>query len=311
MRAMRRVLAGLAFGGVVAGGVWLAIPLFEPAPLDDASFAARYATPLAPPEGGIAVYHLGHSLVGRDMPAMLAQMAGEGHIYDSQLGWGSSLKDHAEETVFGFAEENAHPRFRPVAEALGSGDYDAVVLTEMVEIRDAIRYHDSGNYLAYWAAAARAVRPDVRVYLYETWHELDAPEGWLERIDADLSRYWEADLLRRAMAVPEAGTIHVIPGGTALAAVVRAAEAGEIQGLTRREDLFLPDDGIHFNDIGAYVMALVHYGVLYGRSPVGLPAALKKADGTPATALSPEAARVVQEMVWQVITRYPPAGVEG
>lgn len=311
MRAVRRILAGVALGGVVAGGIWFAMPLFEPAPLDAASFAARYATPLPPPEGALSVYHLGHSLVGRDMPAMLAQMAGASHAYDSQLGWGSSLKDHAEDTVYGFAEENAHPRFRPVAEALGSGDYDAVVLTEMVEIRDAIRYHDSGNFLAHWARKARAARSDVRVYLYETWHELDDPEGWLERIDADLSRYWEGELLRRAMAVPEVGTIHVIPGGTALAAVVRAAEAGEIPGLSRREELFLPDDGIHFNDIGAYVMALVHYGVLYGRSPVGLPAALNKADGTRAAALSPEAARRVQEVVWQVITRYPPTGVAG
>lgn len=311
MRLTQWVLSGLALASAAAGATWLSMRFLEPAALTEAAFAARYATPLPPPEGPLAVYHLGHSLVGRDMPVMLDQLAGEGHRHDSQLGWGTSLKDHATGKVNGFAEENAHPRFRPVEEALTSGGYDAVVLTEMVEIRDAIRYHDSGSYLAHWAAEARRARPDVRAYLYETWHDLKDPEGWLERIDADQTRYWEAELLRRAMAEPEAGTIHVIPGGPVLAAVVRAAEAGEIPGLSRREELFLPADGIHINDIGAYVIALAHYAVLYGRSPVGLPAALMKADGTRATALSPEAALRVQEMVWDVITRYPPTGVDG
>jgi hypothetical protein len=311
MRLMRWGLSGVALLGAVAAGVWLAMRALEPAPLSERAFADRYATPLPPPEGPLAVYHLGHSLVGRDMPVMLDQLAGAGHSHASQLGWGTSLKDHATGSVNGFAEENAHPRFRPAAEALASGDYDAVVLTEMVEIRDAIRYHDSGRYLAHWAAAAHKARPDARVYLYETWHDLKDADGWLERIDADQPRYWEGELLRRAMALPEAGTIYVIPGGPALAAVVRAAEAGEIPGLLRREELFLPGDGIHLNDIGAYVIALAHYAVLYGRSPVGLPAALRKADGTPATALSPEAALRVQEVVWGVITRYPPTGVQG
>jgi len=311
MRGMRQVLSGVVVAGAVLGGIWLATALFEPAPLTPEAFAARYVTPLAPPEAPLAVFHLGHSLVGRDMPVMLDQLAGPGHSHASQLGWGASLMNHATGEVNGFAEENAHPRFRSVGEAVASGAYDAVVLTEMVEIRDAIRYHDSGHYLAHWSKEVRKARPGARVFLYTTWHELDDPEGWLERIDVDQSRYWEGELLRHAMAQPDAATIHVIPGGLVLAAVARAAEAGEISGLSRREDLFLPGDGIHFNDIGAYVMALTHYAVLYGRSPVGLPAALAKADGTPATALSPEAAERVQVVVWEVITRYPPAGVQG
>ena len=147
------------------------------------------------------VYHLGHSLVGRDMPAMLAQLAGEGHRYESQLGWGATLKAHwGDDTVAGFAEENAHPRFRAAREAADSADYDAVVLTEMVEIRDAIRYHDSPAYLRRWADRILGARPDARVFLFETWHPLDDPEGWLNRLDRDLGRYWEGELLARAQA---------------------------------------------------------------------------------------------------------------
>jgi hypothetical protein len=45
--------------------------------------------PLPAPKGPLKTYHLGHSLVGRDMPAMLAQLAG--HEYHSQLGWSKAL----------------------------------------------------------------------------------------------------------------------------------------------------------------------------------------------------------------------------
>ena len=46
-----------------------------PAPLDRAALDGLYARPLPPPAGPLAVYFVGHSLVGRDMPAMLAELA--------------------------------------------------------------------------------------------------------------------------------------------------------------------------------------------------------------------------------------------
>ena len=86
------------------------------------------------------------------------------------------------------------------------------------------------------------------------------------------------------------------------------------QGLTRRHDLFAtqPDgspDPIHFNDLGAYLMALTHFAVLYHHSPEGLPHQLARADGSRAQALSPKAAQVLQRVVWHVVTRYPSTGV--
>ncbi|QYK42265.1 MAG: hypothetical protein KF887_03805 [Paracoccaceae bacterium] len=318
MQRWWKLAAGAAGAGVAAFALWRAIAL--PAALDDAAFAARYATALPPPEGALSIYHLGHSLVGRDMPAMVAQLAGaaglDGHAWHSQLGWGASLDQHWRDEVPGFEQENGTPAFRPARAALASGDYDAVVLTEMVELRDAIRWHDSARALADWAALARAGRGDARVYLYETWHRLDDPDGWLSRLDADLPRLWEGVLLRQAMARSGVGTIHVIPAGQAMAAVVRAVEAGEIPGLTTRDDLFArtPEgmlDPIHLNDIGAYVVALTHFAVLYGRSPEGLPHALTRADGSPATAPEPEAAAAMQRLVWRAVLGYRPSGMAG
>lgn len=278
--------------------------------LTDAQMQALYADPLPAPEGPLAVFHIGHSLVNRDMPAMLAQLAGEGHRYESQLGWGATLQSHWGDTpVNGFETENAHPRYRPAREAVASGDYDAIVLTEMVEIRDSLRYFEPARYLAQFTKAARDARPDTRIYLYETWHPLSDPEGWLERIDADLPRYWEAGILRRALAqLPAGQRIHLIPAGQALAAFVRAVEAaGGVGNVTTRRDLFADD--IHLNDLGNYFVALVHYAVLYEDNPEGLPHELLRADGTPAIAPSPETARLMQHVVWQVVQNQPLTGV--
>jgi hypothetical protein len=301
--ALRRLRAAI---GLPPGGG-------QPDPIDRAAFDALYHAPLSPPEGPLQVYHLGHSLVGRDMPAMLAQLAGAGHGFASQLGWGATLKSHwdPDTPVKGFEAENIHPEFRDPVEALASGDYDAVVLTEMVEIRDALAYFDSPGYLRRIARAARDGNPDARVYLYETWHTLDDAEGWLTRLDRDLDRYWETALLRVALAGDGMDRpIHVIPAGQVMAAFARRLEiSGGIGPIRSHEDLF--SDDIHFNDYGAYLVALTHFAVLYGRAPMGLPHALHRSDGQPADDPGAEAARAMQETVWDVVTAYRPSGVAG
>lgn len=319
------LLALLAAAGLLAWSraqrpTLAALPLPQPAPgLVEAAFA-----PKLPPAGGpLRVYHLGHSLVGRDMPAMLAQLAPPGHAFASQLGWGASLREHWEPDVpvKGLETENTHPQFRPARAAVASGDYDAVVLTEMVELKDAILYHDSPRYLHLWADLARAANPQTEVYLYETWHRLDDPAGWLDRLDRDLPGLWEgrlanADLVQSGAERP----LRVIPAGQVLAAFVRVAEAGAagtaggIDGIAGREDLFARTadgavDPIHLGDLGNYLVALTHYAVLYRRSPLGLPHELRRADGSPATAPSAAAARRMQEVVWAVVSAYPRSGV--
>lgn len=307
------IIAGLA---ALACGFAAWSYLGGPRALTSEELAARYEAPLPPPNGPLAVFHLGHSLVGRDMPAMLAQLAQHDHA--SQLGWGTPLKAHWEpdEPIQGFDVENAHDHYRDAKEALASGDYTAFVLTEMVEVEAAIEYFDAPVYLEKWVSAARDGNPDIRVFLYETWHDLTDPQGWLTRLDTDPERYWEGVLLAQAMAAnPDDGPIHVIPAGRVMAELVRRIEAGSgVDGITSREDFFARlDDGsidpIHINDLGAYLVALTHYAVLYQRSPVGLPAQLDRADGTPAIAPGPDLADLMQQTVWDVVSTLPITGI--
>lgn len=282
-----------------------------PAPLDRAALDGLYARPLPPPAGPLAVYFVGHSLVGRDMPAMLAELAPAGHRYESELGWGANLKSHwGDAEIAGFAQENAHPRYRDAQEATGSGDYDAFVFTEMLNISTSLRYYDTPGYLHRFAARIREARPDARIFLYETWRALGDPEGWMDRFDPDLTELWEGGILAQTLAYADTGgPIHVIPAGQVLARVVRAVEArpGGIDGVASRSDLF--SDDVHLNDIGAYLVAVTHHAVLYQRDPAGLPRQLHRADGTPAVAPGPELAALIQATAWDVVTHYPKTGV--
>ncbi len=294
------VIAALAAVGLYAR---------DPGPLDVESFEALYASPAPRHSGSRQVFHIGHSLVGRDMPAMLAQLAGDGHDYASQLGWGATLQSHWDPDVpiNGFEQENAHDKYRDAHDAVGSGAFDTLVLTEMVEITAAIQYFDSPRMLHNWVDKAQAA--GMPVYFYETWHELDHEDGWRMRLDRDLEMYWEGQIMRPALAMQDAPQpIYLIPGGQVMAAIADALERdGPVGPLTGHADLF--SDNIHFNDYGAYLIALTHYAVLYQQSPVGLPHQLLRADGSAADDVGPEAALMMQTIVWDVVTSLPRTGV--
>lgn len=326
MMRIRRSLwltAGLLATGAVLAAVGAGVmsALRADPPLPPPIAAAPNAPPLPAPAQGLRVFHLGHSLVGRDMPAMVQQLADAaglaGHDHHSQLGWGTSLREHWEPglTINGFEAENAHPRFRPARPALESGEYDAVILTEMVELRDAIRWHDSPAYVPRWVAAARAANPGARVYLYTSWHNLEHPDGWLERLQGDPAALWQPYLLAPVWADPALGPLHVIPVTEVLAELTRRLGAGDgADGLRVPADLFArnPDgtlDTIHVNDQGLYLVALTHFATLYHRDPRGLPHALARADGTPAQAPTEGAAALMQAVVWDVVRAHPLTGI--
>ncbi|UFM65643.1 hypothetical protein LOS78_18630 [Paracoccus sp. MA] len=313
---MRYLLALLVVVALAALFYWRHAQRAGAVPDDGADVQALYQAGRALPQGPLRVYHLGHSLVGRDMPAMLAQLAGQGHDYALQLGWGTALREHFQgpDAINGYEQENATPRHREAHEALQSGDYDAFVMTEMVRLQDAIQYKESRLYAGKWAAEAAAANSEAQIFLYESWHALDDQPDWLSRLPDDLETMWKPALLWPAARAADR-PVWLIPVGQVMARLVAEAEGkGGIAEMTSREDLFArnPDgslDSIHPNDLGSYLVALTHYAVLYGKSPVGLPHQLLRADGNPAEAPSPELARRMQELVWEVVSAEPLTGL--
>jgi hypothetical protein len=255
------------------------------------------------------VYHLGHSLVGPDMPFMLAQLADGHHDYKTQVGWGTYLQQHWEQGDQVPGLNLGAPDFVSMEEAIGGNDFDAYVMTEAVEIKDALKWHDPPGYLSKIVATINKNNPGARVYFYETWHHVNDPNGWLNRLENDFQEFWMDQILYAAVhdldySVP----IYVIPAGQAFLNFFRELPhqtdfPGDI------EHRFFFSDDIHLNDIGNYFVALVHYAVLYGRSPVGLPYALQKPDGSAAAAPSEEIARFMQEIVWQTVVSNKKTGV--
>jgi hypothetical protein len=278
--------------------------------LDEQSLRIIYGDPLPAVEAPLQVFHLGHSLVGPDMPAFLAQLAGPEHGFHSQLGWGTTLRAHWEPEVpiKGFDESNRGDAYRDFREATAAQNYDAFVLTEMVEIKSAIRYHDSAKYLARIVDHIRRESPGSLVYFYESWHEYHDAASWLDRLDRDYERYWLSRVVDAAMAqAEEHGPIYLIPVGQVMHALFMALqEQGPVAGLTGPESIFavLEDgalDTIHLNDLGNYLVAVVHFAVLYRQNPLGLPILVNDASGEPASGLTLEAAQLIQRITWEVV----------
>lgn len=288
--------------------------------LDPHTLETLYHSPLIAPKKPLKVFHLGHSLVGVDMPCMLQQLAGAEHRFHSQLGWGATLKSHWEPDVPvpGFESCNDHHAYRAVDKAIASQEYDAFVMTEMVEIRDAIQYYSSPKYLAKFINKLLELSPGTRIYFYETWHEVTDPEGWRYRLQRDLAEYWEGEILYKALAsLSKPVPVYVIPAGQVFARFFEEVEkCGGVEGISSPEAIFgtHPDTGefdpIHLNDIGNYLVALVHFAVLYHKSPEGLPHQLKRFDGKEAMAPSAEATALMQKITWEVVRRYPKTGVK-
>ncbi len=277
-----------------------------------------YEKPTPPPQNKQNVFHLGHSLVNRDMPLMLRQLAGGNHDFKSQLGWGTTLKAHWDPDIAinGFELENDHSDYRDVFDAIESGEFNSFVFTEMVEIKDAIKYFDTAKYLAKFARKAKANNPRARMYLYETWHRTDDPAGWMYRLDDDYNKHWKKQILFKTLAILDGDVpIYIIPVGQVFSKFFKQLEIqGGVEGIRHHEDIFLTkDDGskdtIHLNDIGNYFVSLVHYSVIYQKNPSNLPFQLIKADGTKYLAPSKEAAELMQKITWDVVSKEMLTGI--
>ena len=107
-----------------------------------------------------------------------------------------------------------------------------------------------------------------------------------------------------------ADRVFMVPVGHVLYDLNQRMKAGQVPGYTNIFELYA--DGIHLNNVGAYLVALTYFTTIYKESPIGLtvPAQYEPRANTPTDdPLSPTFAALLQEIVWDTVRAQPLSGV--
>ncbi|QDU96206.1 hypothetical protein Pla8534_40250 [Lignipirellula cremea] len=254
---------------------------------------------------GQRVYSIGHSF-HMFVPALLDEMAQAAEIPEhrqvgaSAIG-GSRVIQHW---------ELADDKFRSKA-LLTAGEVDVLTMAP-------IFLPDEG--IENFASLAVKHNPHIRITLQEFWLPFDAapPESrrlarkkvdhnaiTLEELRKRHAPYFEAMDQKVKQLNEQFGrtVVYAAPVGQAVLKLREKILAGEAPGLAEQDDLFKDDIGHPHAALKALV-AYVHFGVTYRRSPVGLPspAILAKA---PASQV-----KLLQELAWEAVCEHPLSGVQ-
>jgi hypothetical protein len=197
--------------------------------------------------------------------------------------------------------------------------YDTLVLTERVPVRSAMEWEDAQEVARKWFEHAwtegNGGNGASTIY-YASWigiksgpgntDEYDLPAEreipFRERLDLEMTTWQQIADHVNANRPAGSPAMRVIPGPKILAAVFDAIQAGTAPGLTEMQDLF--EDEIHPNSKGAYLVALAHFAVIYGRDPRSVPKLHGEA-GWP----TPDQAEWMKGLVWDVLRAYPDSGL--
>jgi hypothetical protein len=184
-----------------------------------------------------------------------------------------------------------------------SGPYHALILTERHDLPTVLVWEDTVRHVRHYHDRLAHGNPTGETYLYQAWLEIrnmDDPTGWIA-YERAAEPIWQCVASRVQTSLEASGqrsSIHAIPAGSFLAELVERAVAGRVPSLagsTPRATLRqLFTDDVHLTRTGTYFVALVTFGHVYRRSPVGAPAP----SGVDATL-----ARALQEIAWELTTR--------
>lgn len=284
--------------------------------------AAAAASRTAPLGANDRILYIGHSLINLNVPFIvkqLAEAAGHPVSYRAQINNGATLKaqwekpDHFNPIPIWNPDQGKDEDYGANAQKeLATGRYGAFVLTEAGPIFGHMQYSDSVGILGKYYDLATRRRPDIRVYLYQTWPELSADKDWRRwrtQLASDRA-HWE-HIIDEVMRKRPGAKLHLLPGGPALAALYDALnEPGAQFGTVRRlEQLF--DDAIHMNDTGNYFIGLVFYATLFGKSPVGLGEVQAGPYTRNRTITDEPTRRALARLAWDVVKADPRSGVSG
>jgi len=194
--------------------------------------------------------------------------------------------------------------------------FDVMVQTERVSLSGTRRWHNSDDEALRWARHGwenGAGGQGAEVLLYASWVSLDTGPGfdtqgdddrhlpWRVRLDREFASWEEIMAHVNAHRPDGAAPMRMIPATLVMAALYDAIAARRApEGLEDIGVLFTDD--VHLSPLGAWVVALTHYAVIYARDPRGLP-------GPDGVGAAPELVDWVQALVWDVVTGYRGTGV--
>jgi hypothetical protein len=284
---LQRIRFGISFSAVVLVAALLAV----------------HAPAQTPPQGQ-RIFFTGHSF-HFFMPPILADIAKKADIKDhTQLGLsaigGSRVYQHW----------NVPDEKNKAKEALKSGKVDVFTMAPIYLPDDGIE-----NFVKLGIDN----NPKIRIFVQENWLPWDqfdvtfkgpkdkvdhnAPTGEaLRKLHAPYFKMFDEHVAELNEKY-ETKAVRVAPVGQAVIALREKIIAGKAPGLKEQNDLFTDAIG-HAKAPQKALVAYVYYGLIYEKSPVGLPAPAVLGEA------NPELDRLLQEIAWEAVTSHPLSGVK-
>jgi hypothetical protein len=258
------------------------------------------------------IYMIGNSLTDNVRYGgfqKLGESRGHTHVWGRHMIPGAPvwwLWQHADS---GFHQ---HP-FGRYEQALAQYEWDVVTLQPFS------MYSKEIEHARKFIELAIRKSPKVQFFIYAQWMTRTCGDFDLYWLKTELQRdkwgcgfkaHYEMLVRELRRDMPKVKPPRLIPAGHAMYLLNQKIKAGLVPGYGSIFDVY--DDGIHLNNVGAYIAGCSFFATTYGETPVGLPvvAGYAREPGNIHHAeLGPELARIIQETVWETVTAHPLTGV--
>ncbi len=178
-------------------------------------------------------------------------------------------------------------------------------------------------------ATQLANRANSRILVFGRWPRQDDParvggvrtfdQLWLRPYPGDFNSNETADYMQKltlafrgtkVSGVSLADRAFMVPVGHVMYELNQQMKAGQIAGYNSIFQIY--QDGIHLNNVGAYVAACAYFAAIYRETPVGLPVPSQYTQNLSVSTdqpLTPELAAAIQQTVWNVVQVQSLSGV--
>jgi hypothetical protein len=273
-----------------------------------AALAQGPATDPAPPKGQ-RVFYASHSLMWY-VPEPLGELAAAAGIKGHELV--GLQKIGASRTLQHWDLPEAQNEAR---KALETGKVDIFVMSP-------IQFPDEG--VENFVKLGLKHNPDIRFILQLSWgggdtDNQDFPKGSWDNVDREKTpaqlKKMNARNLKAGEAQAEAinkkygrgkTIMTLVPTSQAVVELRTRIQRGKIPGLKRQAELFV--DPAHPSPPLEALNTYLHFAILYGRSPVGLPVVSTLKNANRAEWVD-KLNRELQEIAWETASAYPAGGI--